>query len=105
MKDSQATLHGATSRHVNAGRLFFLRADSSLDPFSTPTDVAYRICEDCGLVRSEIDQLIDDMQHGTLSREASLELFRRTLERREDAELCVDCAEAVLDAAAQVDTP
>ena len=29
----------------------------------------------------------------------TLELFRDTFERREDAELCVPCAEAVLDVA------
>ena len=65
----------------------------------TPTDVAYRICSACGLDVAEIDQLIDTMRHSTLSREENLDLFRDTFERREDAELCIGCAEAVLDAA------
>ena len=69
----------------------------------TPTDVAYRICEACGLARSEIDRLIDDMLHSTLTREENLQLFRATFEMREDAELCIDCAEAVLDAAGEAD--
>ena len=47
---------------------------------------------------AEIDRLIDDMRHSTLSREENLDLFRDTFERREDAELCIGCAEAVLDA-------
>ena len=47
---------------------------------------------------AEVDQLIHDLRHSTLSREANLDLFRDTFERREDAELCIGCAEAVLDA-------
>ena len=65
----------------------------------SPTDLAYRVCSACGLDSSEIDQLIDDMRHSTLTREENLDLFHDTFERREDAELCIDCAEAVLDAA------
>ena len=68
-------------------------------PQETPTDVAYQICGACGLERSEVDQLISDMRRGTLTREENLDLFYATFERREDAELCVGCAEAVLDAA------
>ena len=56
-------------------------------------------CEDCGLGADEIDQLIDDWRHTTLTRDEALALFRATFERPEDAELCEDCAEAVLDAA------
>ena len=48
---------------------------------------------------AEIDRLIDDMRHSTLSREENLDLFRDTFERREDAELCIGCAVAVVDAA------
>ena len=66
---------------------------------ATPTEVAYRICGECGLDVAEVYRLIEDMRHSTLSREENLELFRDTFERREDAELCIDCAEAVLDAA------
>ena len=62
-------------------------------------DLAYRICDACGLDVAEIDQLIDDIRHSALTREENLDLFRDTFERREDAELCIDCAEAVLDAA------
>ena len=68
-------------------------------PQETPTDVAYRICGACGLDAAEVDKLIDDARRSTLSREENLQLFRATFEMREDAELCVGCAEAVLDAA------
>ena len=66
---------------------------------ATPTDVAYRICGACGLDVAEVDGLIDTMRHSMLSREENLDLFRDTFARREDAELCIGCAEAVLDAA------
>ncbi len=80
---------------VALGVAFSPRSERS----ETPTDVAYRICEDCGLARSEVDQLIDDARHSTLTRDGLLRLFRDTFERREDAEVCIGCAEAVLDAA------
>lgn len=76
--------------------VFCLSSESGRPP--TPTDVAYRICGACGLDIAEVDQLIDDMRHSTLSREQNLDLFRDTFEQREDAEFCIDCAQAVLDA-------
>lgn len=60
----------------------------------TPTDLAYRICGACGFDVAEVEKLIDNMRYSTLSREQNLELFRSTFERREDAELCIGCAEA-----------
>ena len=80
---------------VALGVVFSPRPESAL----TPTDVAHRICDACGLDSSEVDQLIDTMRQSTLSREEDLDLFRDTFERRENAELCIGCAEAVLDAA------
>ena len=80
---------------VPIGVVVFNRSEAP----ETPTDVAYQICGDCGLERSEIDQLIGDARRSTLSREENLQLFRATFEKREDAELCMGCAEAVLDAA------
>ncbi len=62
----------------------------------TLTELAYWAC---GLDSSGVDHLIDVMRHSTLTGEENLEMFYNTFERREDAALCIDCAEAVLDAA------
>ena len=53
---------------------------------------------------AEIDQLIDDVQHSTLSRVENLALFRQQFERVSDAEYCEDCAVAVLDVVAPLST-
>ena len=68
-------------------------------PIVSSVDPVHRICGACGLDVAEIDQLIDDAKHSTLTQEASLELYRDTFEQREDSEWCIECAEAVLDAA------
>ena len=81
---------------VALGVVFSPRPESAL----TPIDVAYQACGACGLDSSEVDQLIDGARHSTSTRDGLLELFRDTFERREDAELCIGCAEAVLDVAA-----
>ncbi len=48
----------------------------------------------------EINRLIDDMEHSTLSRDQNLELFYGTFDDGDpDPELCKPCVEAVLDAA------
>ena len=62
-------------------------------------DRAYRLCGQCGLVRAEIDGLIDTMRHLTLTRQQNLELFYKQFRRREDAKLCEPCAIAVLNTA------
>lgn len=67
-------------------------------PWESRTDVAYRICGACGFDSSEVDQLIGTARHSTLSHEENLELYRSTFDRRANVELCIDCAEAVLDA-------
>ena len=67
-------------------------------PFESPRDKALRLCGECGLDVAEIDQLIDDVQHSTLSRAENLALFRQQFERVSDADYCEDCAVAVLDA-------
>jgi hypothetical protein len=48
---------------------------------------------------AEIERLIGTMQHSALTREQSLELFFSTFDEPVAAELCVPCAETVLDAA------
>ena len=68
-------------------------------PFESPRDKAQRLCGGCGLDVAEIDQLIDDVQHSTLSRAENLALFRAQYERPADADSCQDCAVAVLDSA------
>ena len=68
-------------------------------PWESLTELAYRLCGECGLTTDEVDWLIDANRHSTLSRGHSLELFYATFENRRDAELCEPCTEAVLDAA------
>ena len=66
----------------------------------TLTEIAYQTCGSCGLTTAEIDGLIDTARHSTLSRQENLDLFHDTFEQHEDAELCLDCAEAVLNVSA-----
>ena len=68
-------------------------------PFESPRDKALRLYGECGLGSDEIDQLIDDARHTTLTRAENLALFRKQFEREADADSCEDCAVAVLDAA------
>ncbi len=68
-------------------------------PFESPRDKALRLCGECGLDVAEIDGLIDDMLHSTLTRDEIMALFRARYERPADADFCKDCAVAVLDAA------
>ena len=68
-------------------------------PFESNRDKALRLCGECGLDVAEVDGLIDDMRHSTLTRVENLELFRDQFEREADADCCQDCAVAVLDAA------
>ena len=67
--------------------------------WESPTQCAHRICEQCGLNPVVVEGLIETMQHSTLTREQSLELFFSTFEEPGDAEMCLSCAEAVLTAA------
>jgi hypothetical protein len=60
---------------------------------------AHRLCEDCGLTKSDTDGLIETMRGAPGSREALLESFFKTFPKRDDAEPCLPCANAVLDAA------
>ena len=68
-------------------------------PWESPTRRAHRICEQCGLDPVVVDGLIDTMQHSTLTREQSLELFFSTFDEPAAAELCVPCAETIMHAA------
>ncbi len=68
-------------------------------PFESPQDNAHRPCGKCGLAVAEIDGLIDDMLHSTLTRAENLALFREQFERPADADFCQDCAVAVMEAA------
>ena len=69
-------------------------------PFESSRDKALRLCGECGLGVAEIDGLIDDMRHTTLTRDENLTLFRAQFERAADADYCEDCAVAVMDAGA-----
>ncbi len=68
-------------------------------PWESPTQRAHRICQQCGLDPVVVDGLIETMRHSTLMREQSLGLFFSTFEEPAAGELCVPCAEAVLDSA------
>jgi hypothetical protein len=63
----------------------------------SPTRPTRRSQGECGLDAEDVDRIIDTVQHSTLSREENLELFLGTFEDPDDAELCLPCAEAVLD--------
>ena len=65
------------------------------------TERAYQVCGRCDLDPAEVDQLIANARQSTLSREESLELYYGMFERAAEAELCEDCAAAVLDAAVE----
>ena len=65
----------------------------------TPIEAARRICDLCGLFEAEVDRMIDDMRHSTLNRDQLLAAYRATYADSGDGEACIDCSEAVLDAA------
>lgn len=73
--------------------------------FEAPKARAHRLCSDCGRGTDEIDQLMDDWRHATLTRERALPLFREPFVRLADVELCKDRAVAVLYAAGPAATP
>ncbi len=68
-------------------------------PWESPIKRAYRVCGDCGLAPDEIGNLIVGLSGTTVTREQALALYRATFEEPEDAELCLPCAEAVVEAA------
>ena len=68
-------------------------------PWESDTQRAHRLCEGCGLGPGEVDGLIDNVRHSTLTREENLELFYGTFEDPSQAEACEPCAEAVLETA------
>ncbi len=61
-------------------------------PSESPRDKALRLCGECGLDVAEIDGLIDDMLHSTLTRDENLTLFRAQFEREAEADYCADSA-------------
>ncbi|UCE61592.1 MAG: hypothetical protein JSU63_07545 [Phycisphaerales bacterium] len=66
----------------------------------TPTEKAYRLCQDCDLPKAEVDQLIDDHRHTTLSREQSLSFFDATFKPGvTKGEEYTRCVEAIVHAA------
>ena len=68
-------------------------------PWESPIKRAYRHCGECGLARDEIGNLIVGLSGTTVTRGHAIELYRATFDKPEDAELCLPCAEAVVDAA------
>lgn len=68
----------------------------------SPLDLAYRLCGQCGLEPGEVDTLIDNPRHTGLTRDEQIRLFEEAYidGAKLDAagELCLPCAEAVLDA-------
>ena len=68
-------------------------------PQETPTERAHRLCDGCGLTTAELSNLIDDLR-GPESRETKLRLFREQFDDAEQAELWIECGEALVDAAA-----
>ena len=67
-------------------------------PWESPIKRAYRLCGECGLAPDEVGRLITGMKGTTLTREQAVELYRDTFEEPEGAELCMPCAEAVVEA-------
>ncbi len=69
-------------------------------PWESAKARAHRLCGECGLEADEIDGLIDESSHPTLTREQAMELFYDTFDNDDpDPRSCEPCAEAVLDAA------
>lgn len=62
----------------------------------SPMEVAYNECGPCELTHAEVDALIDDLQHSTLTREQNREMFIATFEDRAHAAECLPCADAIL---------
>lgn len=79
-----------------SGRFVFDR------PAETLVERAHRICTDCGISGDEVDALIDNARHSTISRENSVRLWEQTYQGQENAaelmQLCRDCVEAICDA-------
>ena len=48
-------------------------------PTPSPLAVAYAECRPCGLTHAEVDKIIDDVRHATLTRAQNRELFIATL--------------------------
>ena len=65
-------------------------------PWESAIERAHRLCRVCGLEADEIDGLIANVRHSTLTGEQNLELFDATFEDPSQAELCVPCVEAML---------
>ena len=66
-------------------------------------DLAYRLCDQCGLETDEVDTLIDNVRHDGLTREEHIQLFEETYinpsKLKKARDLCIPCVEAVLDMA------
>lgn len=67
-------------------------------PWESPGQRAVRICRECGLSVPDIEGLIKTMRSSPGSREEKLRALCATFPDRADAEPCVPCSEAVLDA-------
>ena len=69
----------------------------------TAAERAHRICTDCGLSESEIDEMIRNKRESSLTREQEIRAFLATYsdpaELTRERELCQPCVIAVLDAA------
>ena len=63
----------------------------------TPTERVYRVCGDCGLTRSEVDELIDDAPKSLLTPAGLIQLWKDTA-KPEAVELCRDYVDAVVEA-------
>ena len=53
------------------------------------------------MTHAEVDELIDTARHSTLTREQNRELFVATFADSTDAEECLPCVDAILDASNQ----
>ena len=63
----------------------------------SPLEFAYATCLPCELTHAEVDDLIDDARHSTLTRAKNRDLFIATFVDRADAEECLPCVDAILD--------
>ena len=68
-------------------------------PWDSLIKRAYRACAECGLSPDTVGKLITELEHTTLTHDQAVELFRETFDKPENAELCLPCAEAVVEAA------
>ena len=65
----------------------------------TPTEKAYRACEDCGHDESWVDMVIENYQGSGLKPAEAIQLLKDTSEAQERFELCKPCVQAVIKAA------